>query len=140
MSELDMHEVNRQVIAEFRANGGKVVTGRFAGTDLVLLTTTGAKTGAKRVKPLMYVKVGGQLIVFASKNAAPMHPDWYFNLVAQPQVTVEVDKETFAATAVVTSGAERQRVWDESVRQHPFLSEMQARTPRQIPIVALERR
>ncbi len=135
-----MNEVNRQVIAEFRANGGKVVSGRFAGTDLVLLTTTGAKSGAKRVKPLMYVKVSNQLVVFASKNAAPTHPDWYFNLVANPGVEVEIGAERYEARAVVASGEERERLWQGAVAQYPFLTELQGRTKRQIPIIVLERR
>jgi len=142
MSEqpLDMAEVNRQVIDEFRANGGQVKTGRFAGTALVLLTTKGRKTGGERVKPLMYVRSGDRLIVFASKNAAPSHPHWFLNILSDPQVTVEVGEEKYGTTAEVLEGEERQRVWQDAVRQFPFLTELQGRTPRQIPIVAVERR
>jgi deazaflavin-dependent oxidoreductase (nitroreductase family) len=138
--QIDMNEVNRQVIEEFRANGGKVLTGRFAGTNLVLLSTTGAKSGATRVKPLMYVRSLGKIIVFASRNGGPKHPAWYFNLVARPEVAVEIEDEKFAGRAVVTSGEERQQIWDDCVRQHPFLADIQARAaPREIPVISLER-
>jgi deazaflavin-dependent oxidoreductase (nitroreductase family) len=138
--QVDMNEVNRQVIEEFRANAGKVLTGRFAGSNLVLLSTTGAKSGAARVKPLMYVRSLDKLIVFASRNGGPRHPAWYFNLVARPQVTVEIGDEKFEGSAVVTSGEERQRIWEDCVRQHPFLADIQARAqPRQIPVISLER-
>ena len=138
MSENPVHEMNRQVIEEFHANGGKT-TGRFAGSDLLLLHTKGARTGAKRVNPMMYVRDGDRYVVFASKNAAPSHPDWYRNLVAAPDVEVEVGTQRFAARANVLEGEERRRVWDESARRFPFLDDHQARTQRDIPVVALER-
>lgn len=139
MTENPVHAMNRQVIEEFRANAGKTLT-RFAGTELLLLHTRGAKTGAARVNPMMFARDGARYIVFASKNAAPAHPDWYRNLVAHPDVEVELGTERFAARATVLEGEERQRVWTESARQFPFLDEHQSRTARQIPVVALERR
>jgi deazaflavin-dependent oxidoreductase (nitroreductase family) len=139
MSENPVHAMNRQVIEEFRANGGKTVT-RFAGTDLLLLHTKGARTGAERVNPMMFARDGERYVVFASKNAAPSHPDWYRNLVATPDVEVELGATRFPAKAIVLEGEERRRVWEQSARQFPFLDEHQSRTQRQIPVVVLERR
>ena len=136
----EINDVNRQVIAEFRANQGRVLTGRFAGSTLLLLTTTGAKSGATRVNPMMFVRDGDRYIVFASKRGAPTNPDWYHNLVAHADVTVEAGGERFAARATVTSGEERRRIWEQSVRRHPLLAGLQARTKRQLPVIALERR
>jgi deazaflavin-dependent oxidoreductase (nitroreductase family) len=141
MSEIDIHEMNRDVIEQFRANGGKAVEGRFAGTDLLLLHHKGAKSGEWRVNPLMYLRDGDRYVIFASRNGGPKHPQWYHNLVANPEVEVEVGTEKFAAKAVVISGAERQRVWAESVAQRPFLTDHAARAhPREIPVICIERR
>jgi deazaflavin-dependent oxidoreductase (nitroreductase family) len=140
MSErADINAINSQVIAEFRANEGRILTGRFAGSRLLLLTTKGAKSGATRVNPMMYVEDAGRWIVFASKRGAPTNPDWYHNLVAHPEVTVELGGHTFAARARVTVGEERRRVWDFCVALHPFLAELQASTRRRIPVISLER-
>lgn len=137
MSEDPVHAMNRQVIEEFRANGGKTLT-RFAGSNLLLLHTKGARTGAERVNPMMFVRDGDRYIVFASKNAAPKHPDWYHNLVANPGVEVELGTQRFAAKATVLEGEERKRVWEETARQTPLLDELQSRTRRLIPVVAIE--
>jgi deazaflavin-dependent oxidoreductase (nitroreductase family) len=137
MSENPVHAMNREVIGEFRANGGKTL-GRFAATELLLLHTKGAKTGAERVNPMMFARDGERYIVFASKNAAPSHPDWYHNLVAHPDVEIELGTNTFAATATVLAGDERERVWAQSAREFPFLNDHQARTQRVIPVIALE--
>jgi deazaflavin-dependent oxidoreductase (nitroreductase family) len=139
MSENPVHAMNRQVIEEFRANGGKTLT-RFAGTELLLLHTKGARTGAERVNPMMFARDDDRFVVFASKNAAPSHPDWYRNLLANPDVEVELGTERFAARAVVLKGEERRRVWEQSAKQFPFLDEHQSRTERAIPVVVLERR
>ena len=139
-AEQGINEINRQVIAEFRANRGVVKTGRFAGTALLLLKTRGAKTGVERTNPMMYARSGNRLVVFASKNAAPQHPHWYLNLLATPQVGVEIGDEDYVTKAEVLEGAERQAVWEDAVRQFPFLAEMQARTKRQLPVIAVERR
>jgi len=133
------NDYNSKIIEEFRANGGKV-GGQFAGAPLLLLTTTGAKSGQTRVTPLGYQRDGGRLIVYASMLGAPTNPAWYHNLVAHPEVTVEVGDETFDGTAIVTSGAERSRLWDRAVELSPFLGEHQARTTRQIPVIVLSRR
>jgi deazaflavin-dependent oxidoreductase (nitroreductase family) len=130
---------NRQLIEDFRASraaGGAVMNGR----PLILLTTTGAKTGQPRTTPMMYVRDGDRLFVIASNAGAPKHPDWYHNLVADPHVTAEVGHETFEATAVVLEGAEREQVWNQIIAQYPFFADHQAKVTRQIPVVALERR
>jgi deazaflavin-dependent oxidoreductase (nitroreductase family) len=141
MSEaIDINAINRDVVAQFRANGGKVLEGRFAGSRLLLLTTKGAKTGATRVNPLMYATPDGHIVVFASRNGGPHNPDWYHNLVAHPDVTVEIGSEKYEATAVAAEGEERQRLWAESARQYPVIDTIQAKTTRQLPVVKLERK
>lgn len=141
MSEIDINEINRDVIEQFRTHDGKAVEGRFAGADLLLLHHKGAKSGEWRVNPLMYLRDGDRYVIFASRNGGPKHPQWYHNLVANPDVEVEVGTEKFAAKAVVTSGAERQRVWAQCVAQRPFLTDHAARAhPREIPVVCLERK
>ena len=104
----EVNEWNKKVIAEFRANEGKV-GGPFEGKTLLLLHTTGAKSQQERINPVACVKDGDRLAVIASKAGAPTHPDWYFNIVANPQVTVEVGTETFRAKATVAEEPERSR-------------------------------
>lgn len=134
-----MADRNRQLIEEFRASRGKP-DNPFVNRSLLLLTTTGAKSGQPRTTPMMYVPEGDRLLVIASNAGAPAHPDWYRNLLAHPQATVEVGNETFAATAIVLQGAERQQLWDKIVGLYPFFAEHQAKVSRQIPVVVLERR
>ncbi len=134
----DQKAYNRQLIEEFRSNRNKA-GGPFEGRPLLLLTTTGARSGERRTTPMMYIRDGGQLLVIASNAGAPKHPDWYHNLVAHPQVTVEVGTETFDATARVTQGEERQRLWNRIVELHPFFAEHQAKVTRQIPVIVLSR-
>jgi deazaflavin-dependent oxidoreductase (nitroreductase family) len=133
-----MNDYNRHLIEEFRANGGKV-SGQFEHTPLLLLTTIGAKSGQCRTTPLGYMPEGDRLLVIASSGGAPTHPDWYHNLVAHPQVTVEVGTETFDAIAVVAEDEERDRLWTKGVALYPSLAEHQAKTTRQIPVIALSR-
>jgi deazaflavin-dependent oxidoreductase (nitroreductase family) len=137
MSQLpsDMKEHNHRVIEEFRANRGAP-----EGRPLLLLNTTGARTGAGRTTPMMYVPDGERLLVIASNAGAPKHPDWYRNLVADPGVTVEVGPEVYEARAVVTTGDERARLWAAIVAQYPFFADHQAGVSREIPVVALVRR
>ncbi|SRR6266516_1516560 len=135
----DRNDYNRQLIEEFRASRNKV-DGAFDGRPLLLLTTTGARSGKRRTTPMMYVPDGDRLLVIASNAGAPTHPDWYRNLVAYPQVTVEVGTETFDAIAVVTEGEERRRLWTGIVELYPFFAEHQAKISRQIPVIVLSRR
>src|SRR5215217_4351451 len=115
----DQHEYNRKLIEEFRTARG-TTDGPFVDRPLLLLTTTGAKSGQPRTTPMMYVPDGDRLLVIASNAGAPAHPDWYRNLLAHPQVTVEVGAESFDARAVVLAGAERQQQWDKIVASYPF--------------------
>jgi deazaflavin-dependent oxidoreductase (nitroreductase family) len=134
----DYNAFNRQLIEEFRANGGKV-GGMFAGAPLLLLTTTGARSGQPRVAPLAYTSDNGRLVVIASKGGAPTHPDWFHNLRANPEVTVEVGKETFPARATIPEGAERQRLFEQMAAQMPNFAEYQRNTTRKLPVIVLER-
>jgi len=134
----DMNEFNRNLIAEFRANGGKV-GGMFANSPLVILTTTGAKSGLPREIPLVYSTDGDRLVVIASKGGAPTHPDWYHNLVANPDVRVELPGETYQARAVIAEGEERDRLFDRQAAAMPNFAEYQRGTERRIPVMVLER-
>jgi deazaflavin-dependent oxidoreductase (nitroreductase family) len=133
-----MNAWNAKVIDEFRASGGHLA-GDFAGAPLLLLHTRGAKTNAERVNPVMYLQEGGRLFVFASKAGSDANPDWYYNLVANPEVTVELDDENFAATAVVLHGEERDRIYATQGERMPQFAEYQEKTSRVIPVVELHR-
>lgn len=129
---------NEQVIEEFRSNGG-VVGGRFEGRPMMLLTTTGAKSGQPRTHPLVYTTDGDRLVVIASKGGADDNPAWYHNLRANPVVTVEVGNETYQARATVPQGEERRRLFDQQAAIMPFFAEYERKTSRVIPVVVLER-
>ena len=133
-----MSDWNANVIEEFRGNHGKV-GGMFEGKPLLLLTNTGAKTGAARVNPLMYLPDKDRVAIFASKGGAPSHPDWYYNVKANPKVTVEIGDETFDAVATEITGAERDDLYARQSELHPQFAEYQADNPRLIPVVVLER-
>jgi deazaflavin-dependent oxidoreductase (nitroreductase family) len=127
----DWQAYNLGIIEEFRANGGK--------SGLILLTTTGARSGEPRVVPLNYSEDGDRIIVIASKGGSPTHPDWYHNLLAHPEVTIERGQETYRAHAVVAQGAERQRLFDQQAAQWAFFAEYQKKTAREIPVIVFER-
>ena len=132
-----MSDWNMKVIEEFRRGGGKVAT--FDGATLLLLHTIGARTGAARVNPLIYLDVGGGAVaVFASKAGASTNPDWYYNLLAHPRVVAEIGTERRHFRARDTQGAERQRILNEQKRIQPIFAEYEAKTDRQIPVVLLE--
>ncbi|HEY8526574.1 MAG TPA: nitroreductase family deazaflavin-dependent oxidoreductase [Acidimicrobiales bacterium] len=132
-----MSDWNAQIIEEFRANGGQV-GGPFAGMPMLILHATGAKTGKERVTPLVYQADGDRMVIFASKGGAPDNPDWYHNVVAHPDVTVEVGTETRRARARVAEGDERERLWARQKELVPAFAEYEERTSRQIPVVVLE--
>jgi len=132
-----MEEFNRGVIEEFRANDGKV-GGPFEGAPVLLLTATGAKSGERRTTPVMYLPDGQRMVIFASKGGAPTNPAWYHNLVANPSATVEVGPDTVEVEAVVTSGEERDRLFDQQASHYPQFADYAQKTTRQIPVVALE--
>ncbi|GHO85776.1 nitroreductase family deazaflavin-dependent oxidoreductase [Dictyobacter formicarum] len=125
---------NNQVVAEFRANGGKV-GGQYENGHLLLLTTIGRKSGEPRITPLAYQADGDRLIVVASFMGSPQHPAWYLNLLAHPEVIVEVGNETFKAIASDTDPSERERL----LEKWPFVKQHQELTSREIPFVALRR-
>ena len=139
MPERDRSSQNQQVITEFRANGG-IVGGYFAGIPLLLLTTTGARSGQPHTTPLSYLTDSLRCVVFAAAGGAPASPDWYHNLTADPGVTVEAGTEVFEATAVVTTCGERDALFERYAAVQPQLVRYQSRTTRQIPVVALSRR
>ena len=136
---IDQKDYNRKLIEEFRATRD-APGGPLNGRPVVLLTTIGAKSGQRRTTPMMSIFDEGRLIVIASNAGAPTHPDWYRNLVANPNVTVEVGKETYDATAVVLEGVQRQEIWSRVVARYPFFGEHQAKITRQIPVIMLKRR
>ncbi|MER5989289.1 nitroreductase/quinone reductase family protein [Streptomyces sp. NPDC001787] len=129
---------NESVIKEFRANGGKA-GGPFEGGNLLLLTTTGARSGAERTTPLGYVRHGDTLLLVASNLGAPAHPAWYHNLLARPVVRVELGTRTFEALAVPAEGARRDELFAHAVRAEPGYGDYQERTSRVLPVVVLER-
>jgi deazaflavin-dependent oxidoreductase (nitroreductase family) len=135
----DMNDFNTKIIAEFRANGGKVGP-PFEGAPMVLLHTTGAKSGKERVNPLVYTTDGDNLVIIASKGGAPTNPDWYHNIKANPSVTLEVGEETFTATATVhDSGPDRDRLYEAQAALMPGFKDYEEATDRVIPVVVLER-
>ena len=134
----DVNDWNARIIEEFRANEGRV-GGPFEGAPVLLLHTTGARSGKERVNPMMYLDLDGRRYVFASKAGADRHPDWYHNLVAHPEVTVEAGAETYRASAQPLEAEERDRVYAEQVRRSPQFGEYQQKTTRRIPVVELRR-
>ncbi len=128
---------NSKIIAEFRANGGKV-GGPFEGAPLLLLHTVGAKTGQSRVTPMMYQDIGEGVAVFASKAGAPTNPAWYHNLLANPRVSAEIGTDTVEVVARVAEGRERERIWEAQKRAYPGFADYETKTTRQIPVVILE--
>ncbi len=134
----DTNDWNKKVIEEFHANDGQV-GGYFENMTLLLLHTIGAKSGQERVNPVAYTKQDGKLVVIASKGGAPTNPDWYYNIVANPVVSVEVGTEQFQAKADVVEEPERTRLYDNMVAQYPGFDEYRQKTTREIPVITLTR-
>jgi deazaflavin-dependent oxidoreductase (nitroreductase family) len=134
-----MSDWNDKVIAEFRANQGRV-GGNFEGAPLLLLHSAGAKTGQDRVNPMMYQAVGEEFAVFASKAGADTNPDWYHNLKAHPEARIEVGTETFDVTARVLDAQEREPIWEEQKSRYSGFADYETQTDRVIPVVMLTRR
>jgi deazaflavin-dependent oxidoreductase (nitroreductase family) len=129
---------NDKIIAEFRANGGKV-GGPFEGASMLLLHTTGVKTGQERVTPLVYQADGDDLVIFASYGGADRNPAWFANLTAHPDTSVELGSDVVAVRARVAAGDERERLWSRQKELVPGFADYEAKTSRQIPVVVLER-
>ena len=130
---------NAKIIAEFRANDGKVGP-PFEGAPLLLLNTTGAKSGQERVSPVVYQPVGDAWAVFASKAGAPTNPDWFHNLKANPEASIELGTETVPVSATVLDGAERDEIWTKQKELMPGFADYEKATTRTIPVVLLTRR
>lgn len=135
---VDWLTFNPPVIDEYRATGGNV-GGRWKGNPMLLLTTTGARSGRARTSPLTYTVHDGLVVVIASKAGAPQHPAWYHNIVANPDVTVELGSETYAARARIAAEPERSRLYDERIAEMPRFGEYRTLTDRVIPVVVLDR-
>ncbi len=138
MDKNKLNSWNSNIIEEFRANQGQV-GGDFLGKPVLLLHTIGAKSGQERINPLVYSADGDRLVIIASFAGAPRHPDWFYNILGQRDVTLEVGTETFRARATVTEGDERQRLFNQQAAEMPFFHDYQAKTDRVIPVVVLER-
>jgi deazaflavin-dependent oxidoreductase (nitroreductase family) len=135
----DADDFNAQIIKEFRENHGKV-GGGFEGAPMLLLTTVGAKSGATRVNPMMYLADGERRYVFASKAGAPTNPDWYYNLLAHPEVSIEVGDQRVDVLATPVTGADRDRIYAQQATLYPGFAEYEEKTERVIPVVALDPR
>jgi deazaflavin-dependent oxidoreductase (nitroreductase family) len=136
MDVTDIAEINRRTIEQFRAGGE--IPGMHRDR-LLLLTTTGRRSGERRTTPMMFHRDGDRLLLIASNMGAPRHPDWYLNLEADPHVTVEVGDETYDATAVPSIGEERERLWSVLTAGYPFFTDHEAKTDRVIPVVVVTR-
>ncbi len=132
-----MTDWNTSVVEEFRANGGQVAA--FAGAPLLLLHTTGAKTGQPRLHPLMYRALGADWVIFASYAGAEHDPAWYRNLQANPTAQIEVGEEVIDVRARFTEGAERDQIWEQQKQAYPQFAEYEEKTDRTIPVVVLSR-
>ena len=132
-------DFNRQLIKDLRANGGRASGGPFRGRDVLILTTKGARSGRLRENPLAYSRDNGHYVVVASRGGSPMNPAWYHNLLANPEVTVEVTGDKFDARAKVVDGEEYERLYRQHASRMPAFDEYRRRTSRKIPVIVLER-
>ena len=134
-----MPDFNEMLIEDLRAHGGQATSGPFVGRPMIILTTTGAKTGKPRTTPLVYTRHGDGYVIVASKGGSDTDPAWYRNIVANPHVTVEVDGQTFRAHARITDEAERQHLYQRHADVHPSFYDYVKKTSRVIPVIVLER-
>jgi deazaflavin-dependent oxidoreductase (nitroreductase family) len=136
---MDYEAFTQQLIADMRAHAGQITTGPMAGRPLMLLTTRGAKTGLERTAIVTYTRDGDRYVIAASKSGAPTNPAWFYNLQANPVVSVEAGGETFKARGTVARGAERDRLWDQHAAERPEFREYPSKTDRVIPVILLDR-
>ncbi len=134
-----MSDFNQRIIEEFRSNEGRV-GGPFEGAPMLLLHTTGARSRAERVNPVVYAEDDDRWVVFASKGGAPTNPDWFHNLRAHPDATIEVGIDTVPVVARAAEGDERERLWSRQKERMPGFADYEQKTTREIPVVVLERR
>ena len=130
---------NTATINDFRAHGGRITQGPLAGSNLLLLTTTGAKSGQPRTSPIGYTRDGERYVIVGSNSGGPTNSAWLYNLKANPLATVEVGDETFQVRATITEGAERRRLLDAHIVAIPIFARYEQMTAREIPVIALER-
>ncbi|HEV8403308.1 MAG TPA: nitroreductase family deazaflavin-dependent oxidoreductase [Candidatus Limnocylindrales bacterium] len=135
-----MSDWNTNLINDMRAHEGHATSGPFVGRQVLILTTTGAKTGERRESPLAYTLDGDRIVIVASKGGADTNPAWYHNLVEHPDVTVELNGKRFDAIASVATGAERRRLYDGHVAVHPGFADYEKKTTRVIPVIVLQRK
>ena len=133
-----MSDFNSSLIDQIRTGNGHLTDGPFAGRQVLVLTTTGAQSTEKREAPLVYSRDGDDIVIIASMGGAPSHPAWYHNIVANPRVTIEVDGAKIEATARITEGDERRRLYDQHATLHPSFTEYETKTDRVIPVFVLE--
>lgn len=136
MPDPGFNDFNKRIMDEFHANGGKV-GGRFQGADMLILTSTGARSGQTRWNPLAYSRDGDRFVIVASKGGAPTSPDWYHNLVANPSAVIEVGNDVISVEASITTGAERDRLYAQHAVKMPQFLEYARNTTRTIPVVVL---
>ncbi len=134
----ELTDRNKKIIDEFQTNNGKV-GGAFEGRTLLLLHTKGARSQQERINPVAYIRDGERFVVIASKGGAPTHPDWYFNILAHPDLTVEVGREMFRVHATVAEEPERTRLYNKMVEMMPGFDDYRRRTTRMIPVLVLTR-
>jgi deazaflavin-dependent oxidoreductase (nitroreductase family) len=139
VAEVDWKEWNKQIIVEFRANAGKV-GGNFEGATMLLLHTTGAKSGAERINPLVYLPDGDNWVIIASKGGAPKHPDWYHNLIALPEASIEAGTETIKVDVKEVTGPERDDLYAKQVARFASFGDYPKMTTRKIPVFRLTRK
>ncbi|MBI2764328.1 MAG: nitroreductase family deazaflavin-dependent oxidoreductase [Chloroflexi bacterium] len=140
MADPDVNEWNKNIMKEFHENAGKV-GGMFANMPMLILTTTGAKSGEKRTTPLVYLPDGDRYVIIASKGGAPTQPAWYHNLVANPTATIEVGTEAFETGATIyATGEERDRLYRKQASMFPGFADYEKKTTRTIPVVVLTRK
>jgi deazaflavin-dependent oxidoreductase (nitroreductase family) len=137
-SDTNTGNIDSKIVDEYRANGGKL-GGMFAGADLLLLHHTGARSGAERVSPLRYQRIGDSYVIFASRAGSRANPDWLYNVVAHPETTIEIGTETVSVMARVAQPAERDVLWDRQKRRVPQFAEYEKKAaPRRIPVIVLD--
>ena len=132
-------DFNRGLIEDLRAHGGKATSGPFQGRDVLILTTTGARSGEVRENPLVYTRDSDNYVIVASKGGAPTNPSWFHNIVAHPEVTIEAGGRKFAARAHVPDGDEYERLYNQHASTNPQFNEYRKKTSRKIPVVVLEK-
>jgi deazaflavin-dependent oxidoreductase (nitroreductase family) len=130
---------NASIIGDFRAHGGAITSGPLAGSNLLLMTSTGARSGQPHVAPLGYTRDGDRYVVVGSNSGRPQNPEWLWNIQANPSVTVDVGTASFGAIATITTGAERRRLLDAHIAAIPIFSRYESMAGRELPVVTLER-